>query len=86
MFFWGHAPNSQTRGTEQKAAMEKLEMMVIVDPYPTVSAVMHDRKDGVYLLPAATQLETYGSATASNRSFQWRSKVMDPLFESLPAA
>ena len=84
MFFWGHAPNSQTRGTEQKTAMEKLDMMVIVDPYPTVSAVMHDRKDGVYLLPAATQMETYGSVTASNRSFQWRDKVIEPLFESLP--
>ncbi len=84
MFFWGHAPNSQTRGTEMKKAMEKLDMLVIVDPYPTASAVMHDRTDGVYLLPAATQFETYGSVTASNRSFQWRSKVIDPLFDSLP--
>ena len=58
-------------------------MMVIVDPYPTASAVMPDRKDGIYLLPAATQMETYGSVTASNRSFQWRSKVIEPMFESL---
>lgn len=84
MFFWGHAPNSQTRGQEMKKAMEKLDMMVIVDPYPTVSAVMHDRTDGVYLLPAATQFETYGSVTASNRSLQWRDRVIEPLFESLP--
>jgi formate dehydrogenase major subunit len=84
MFFWGHAPNSQTRGVEQVNAMDKLDMMVVVDPYPTASAVMSNRKNGVYLLPAATQLETYGSVTASNRSFQWRSKVIDPLFESLP--
>lgn len=84
MVLWGHAPNSQTRGLEQKKAMEKLELMVIVDPYPTASAVMHDRSDGVYLLPASTQMETYGSVTASNRSLQWRSKVIDPLFESLP--
>ncbi len=84
MIFWGHAPNSQTRGLEMKKAMEKLDMLVVVDPYPTVSAVMHDRKDGVYLLPAATQFETYGSATATNRSLQWRDKVIDPLFESLP--
>jgi len=84
MVFWGHAPNSQTRGVEQKKAMEKLDLLVIVDPYPTASAVMHDRTDGVYLLPAATQMETYGSVTASNRSFQWRSKVIEPLFESLP--
>jgi len=84
MIFWGHAPNSQTRGLEMKKAMEKLDMLVVVDPYPTVSAVMHDRKDGVYLLPASTQFETYGSATASNRSLQWRDKVIEPLFESLP--
>lgn len=84
MVLWGHAPNSQTRGVEMKEAMEKLDLMVIIDPYPTVSAVMHDRKDGVYLLPAATQFETYGSVTASNRSLQWRDKIFNPLFESLP--
>jgi formate dehydrogenase major subunit len=84
MIFWGHAPNSQTRGKEMKEAMEKLDTLVIIDPYPTASAVMHDRTDGVYLLPACTQFETYGSVTASNRSLQWRDKVIEPLFESLP--
>ncbi len=84
MIFWGHAPNSQTRLTEMKTAMDKLDLMVIVDPYPTMSAIMPDRKDGIYLLPAATQFETYGSVTASNRSLQWREQVVDPLFESLP--
>ena len=80
--YWGHAPNSQTRGLEMKQAMEKVDMMVIIDPYPTASAVMPDRKDGVYLLPACTQFECVGSVTASNRSLQWREKVIDPLFES----
>jgi formate dehydrogenase major subunit len=84
MVFWGHAPNSQTRGAQMKEAMEKLDLMVIIDPYPTASAVMQDRTDGVYLLPAATQFETYGSVTASNRSLQWRDKIIEPLFESLP--
>jgi len=84
MVLWGHAPNSQTRGAEMKAAMEKLDMLVVIDPYPTVSAVLHDREDGVYLLPASTQYEARGSVTASNRSFQWRDKVVDPLFESKP--
>ncbi len=84
MVLWGHAPNSQTRGPEMKTAMEKLDLLVVVDPYPTVSAVMHDRTDGVYLLPASTQFETRGSVTASNRSAQWRDKVVEPLFESLP--
>ncbi|MDH5264659.1 MAG: formate dehydrogenase subunit alpha [Betaproteobacteria bacterium] len=82
--YWGHAPNSQSRGLEMKTAMEKVDLMVIVDPYPTASAVMPDRKEGVYLLPAATQFETSGSATASNRSIQWREKVVEPLFESKP--
>ena len=84
MVFWGHAPNSQTRLKEMKTAMEKLDLMVVIDPYPTVSAVMSDRTDGVYLLPATTQFETYGSITASNRSLQWREKVIEPSFDSLP--
>ena len=84
MFYWGHAVNSQTRGHEMPKAMQKLDMMVIVDPYPTVAAVLNDRTDGVYLLPATTQFETHGSVTASNRSVQWRDQVIDPLFESKP--
>jgi formate dehydrogenase major subunit len=84
MFMWGHAPNSQTRGPEMKKAMETLELFVIVDPYPTHSAVLPDRQDGMYLLPAATQFETSGSVTASNRSLQWREQIIAPLFESLP--
>ncbi|UCH72623.1 MAG: molybdopterin-dependent oxidoreductase, partial [Rhodospirillales bacterium] len=82
MVFDGHAPNSQTRLKEMKAAMEKLDLLVVIDPYPTVSAVLHDRKDGVYLLPASTQFETYGSVTASNRSLQWREKVIEPKWDS----
>ena len=84
MVFWGHAPNSQSRGPDEKRAMDKLDIMVVIDPYPTVSAVMQDRTDGVYLLPASTQFETYGSVTASNRSLQWREKVFEPAFESKP--
>ena len=82
MVLWGHAPNSQTRMTEMKEAMEKLDLLVVVDPFPTVSAVLHDRKEGAYLLPTTTQFETSGSVTASNRSLQWREKVVEPLFDS----
>jgi len=91
VFFWGHAPNSQTRGLEMKKAMDKLDMLVVIDPYPSATAAMAAMKvDGqevnpnraVYLLPAATQFETSGSVTASNRSVQWREKVIEPLFES----
>jgi len=84
MVLWGHACNSQTRLPEMKKAMEKLDIMVIIDPVPTFAAVIPDRKDGVYVLPAATQFETYGSVTASNRSLQWRDKVFDPIYEAKP--
>ncbi|QDF98865.1 formate dehydrogenase [Azoarcus sp. DD4] len=84
--YWGHAPNSQTRGAEMVEAMKKLDTLVVIDPYPSATAAMAAmvRKDGVYLLPAATQFETEGSCTASNRSLQWREKVIEPLFESKP--
>jgi formate dehydrogenase major subunit len=91
--FWGHAPNSQTRGPEMKKAFDKLDLLVVIDPYPSATASMaaltSDPKDlnpnrAVYLLPAATQFETSGSCTASNRSIQWREKVVEPLFESMP--
>jgi len=84
VIFQGHAANSQTRGTHMKKALEKLELLVISDPHPTHMAVMSERKNDTYLLPTATQYETYGSATASNRSLQWREKIIDPVYESLP--
>jgi formate dehydrogenase major subunit len=91
LFFWGHAPNSQTRGLEMKTAMDKLDLLVVVDPYPSATAAMAampgkpedlNPNRAVYLLPATTQFETSGSVTASNRSLQWREKVIDPLWES----
>jgi len=82
--FWGHAPNSQSRGLDMLKAMEKVDLMVVIDPYPSASAAMFAkvRKDGAYLLPAGTQMECAGSVTASNRSLQWREKVIDPVFEA----
>jgi len=91
LFFWGHAPNSQTRGLEMKKAMDKLDLLVVIDPFPSATAAMaampgrpEDRNPNraVYLLPACTQFETSGSVTASNRSLQWREKVIEPLWES----
>ena len=91
VFYWGHAPNSQTRGLEMKRAMDKLDLLVVVDPYPSATAAMAampgqagdlNPNRAVYLLPACTQFETSGSATASNRSLQWREKCIEPLWES----
>ena len=91
VIFWGHAPNSQTRGLEMKRAMDKLDLLVVIDPFPSATAgmaAMPGRAEdanpnrAVYLLPACTQFETSGSCTASNRSIQWREKVIEPLWES----
>ena len=91
LFFWGHAPNSQSRGLEMKKAMDMLDLLVVIDPFPSASAAMAampgkpedlNKNRAVYLLPASTQFETTGSVTASNRSIQWREKVIDPLWES----
>jgi formate dehydrogenase major subunit len=84
ILFQGHAINSQTRGPEQKKALAKVDLVVVSDPYPTHLAVLGDRTDNTYLLPTCTQFETSGSVTASNRSLQWREKVIEPLFESKP--
>jgi len=91
LFFWGHAPNSQTRGLEMKRAMDKLDLLVVIDPFPSATAAMaampgkpedKNPNQAVYLLPACTQFETSGSCTASNRSIQWRQQVIEPLWES----
>ena len=84
VMFQGHACNSQTRGVEMKKALEKLDLLVISDPFPTHMAVMSDRKNDTYLLPTCTQYETSGTATSSNRALQWRDKIIEPLYESLP--
>jgi anaerobic selenocysteine-containing dehydrogenase len=35
MVFWGHAPNSRPACPEMKKAMEKLDLLVVIDPFPT---------------------------------------------------
>ncbi|MBK7060879.1 MAG: formate dehydrogenase subunit alpha [Rubrivivax sp.] len=93
LFFWGHAPNSQSRGLEMKKAMDMLDLLVVIDPFPSATAAMAamppmegsggaNPNRAVYLLPACTQFETSGSVTASNRSLQWRERVIEPLWES----
>ncbi|APX90423.1 formate dehydrogenase [Brevirhabdus pacifica] len=82
MTFWGHAANSLTRGPEQRAALDTVELLTIIDPHPTQVAIMTDKTDGVYLLPAASTAESHGTVTNSNRSVQMRDQVVDPIFES----
>ena len=82
MIYWGHSPNSQSRGPDLKKAMEKLELLVVIDPVPTATAVIGERKDNTYMLPAGSTMECAGSVTNSQRALQWRDKVINPIFEA----
>ena len=85
MFVQGHASNSITRIPESMKGLKALDLLVVADPHPTTwasLALQAGRKDGMYLLPVATQFECKGSRVASNRAFQWGEQVVKPIFES----
>ncbi|WP_163362457.1 molybdopterin-dependent oxidoreductase, partial [Escherichia coli] len=79
---FGHGGNTVTRMAQAVKGLETIELLVVADPHPTTWAVLSERKNGTYLLPACTQFETSGSRTASNRSLQWGEQVVKPIFES----
>ena len=81
---WGCSGNSLARFNRVTEALNKIDLVVVIDPFPTTVASSVDRTDNMYLLPAASQYETTGSTTATNRSVQWRYKVVDPIYESKP--
>jgi formate dehydrogenase major subunit len=82
MFVMGHGGNTVTRIPDAVKGMEKLDLIVVVDPYPTSFSSMSQRRNNMYLLPACTSLEMDGSRTASNRSLQWGEQIVKPVFES----
>jgi formate dehydrogenase major subunit len=82
MFVMGHGANTITRMPDSTRGIEKLELLVVCDPYPTAWSVLSGRKNGTYLLPACTSFEMHGSRTASNRSLQWGEQIVKPVFES----
>jgi formate dehydrogenase major subunit len=82
MFIMGHGGNTVTRMPEAVKGIEALELLVVADPHPTTWAVLSERKNGTYLLPACTSYEAKGSRTASNRSLQWGEQIVKPIFES----
>lgn len=64
-----------------KAALDKLELLVFIDPYVNDAAVITDRENNLFLLPAASQMETSGTVASTNRGYQWRYQVIKPMFE-----
>jgi len=82
MLIFGHAGNTVTRMPEAAKGIEALDLLVVVDTVPTTWAVLSERKNDTYLLPAGTQFESSGTRTASNRSLQWYDRVVNPIFEA----
>lgn len=77
----GNGISTTTLLDKTKEALDKLELLVFIDPYVNDVAVITDRKDNLFLLPAASQMETSGSVAATNRGYQWRYQVIKPMFE-----
>jgi formate dehydrogenase major subunit len=83
-FFWGHSSNSISEMPRMRQAMEELEMLVVVDIFPSLASVLPERDDGVILLPAASQYEHWRSLTNSHRAVQWSEPVRPPSHEAKP--
>jgi formate dehydrogenase major subunit len=81
-FYWGHSSNCESQMDRIKRALEKVDLLVDIDPFVTTTSVLPDRPDGVYMLPAATIYEQPGSVTNSNRDIQWRDRIVSPVWES----
>jgi len=84
---WGQnpavcGPNSNM----ERAAMDKLDWLVVVDLWETETAAFWKRPavnsaeigTEVFMLPAACSYEKEGSVTNSGRWMQWRYKAIDP--------
>lgn len=81
MIVIGNGISTTTLLDKTKAALDNLEMLVFIDPYVNDVAVITDRTDNLFLLPAASQMETSGCVAATNRAYQWRYQVIKPMFE-----
>jgi len=82
LFVMGNGITSVAQQAKIKEGLDNLDMLVLCDPFVNEAAVLTDKQDDVFILPAATQFETSGSVTATNRSVQWRTQVVEPMYES----
>ena len=78
----GTGITSMAHLTKIQQAVDKLDMLVVAEPFVNEVAILSDRKDGIYVLPVATAFENEGHISSTNRSGQWRTKVVEPLYES----
>lgn len=82
LFVMGNGITSTAQTKKVKEALDNLELAVFCDPFVNEGAILTDKQNDVYILPAATQFETSGSVTATNRSAQWRDEIIKPMYES----
>ena len=73
---------STSQNLKIQQGLDNLELLVLADPFVNEAAILTNRKDNLFILPSATQFESSGTVSATNRSAQWRSKVVEPLYES----
>ena len=83
-FFWGHSTNSISEMRRMKAAMENLDLLVVVDLFPSLASILADRDDDIIVLPCASQYEHHRSVTNSHRSVQWSEPVRPPSHNTKP--
>lgn len=82
LFVIGNGVTSTAQQAKVQEGLDNLELLILADPFVNEAGVITNKKDNIFLLPSATQFETSGSVVATNRSGQWRSKVVEPLYES----
>jgi len=82
VIYWGCSSNCEAQMDRVKRGLEAVELLVDIDPFVANTAVLPDRKDGVYILPAGSIYESTGSATNSNRQLQWRPQIVKPVWEA----
>jgi len=80
----GNGISTITQTHKVKEALDKLDLVVFIDPYVNDAAVITTRDNNMFLLPAASQVETEGTVVNTARTAQWRSKVVEPLYEARP--
>jgi formate dehydrogenase major subunit len=79
--FHGHSTNSISEMDQMQKAMNNLDTLVVVDLFPSLASTMIDHENGpdnVYVLPASSQYEHWGTVTNSHRAVQWRNPVRPP--------
>ncbi|KPN31036.1 formate dehydrogenase subunit alpha [Halolamina pelagica] len=80
---WGHSLNSISEMQKMKDAMDRMDLVVVVDVFPSVASVLSDQ-DNVVVLSAASQYEHHRSLTNSHRSVQWSEPVRPPSHNTKP--